>query len=447
MQNKKEFAKLRARIHGGIHPNHCKNTMNCETVVMPQNGKVLIPLLQHIGAPCTPTVKVGDSVFVGTKIADSEKHISAPIHSSVSGTVTAILPATLTNGVIVDAIEIESDGKMLPDKDLKPHSVSTPEELSQAVHEMGLVGLGGAGFPTHVKLTSSKDKPLTTLIINGAECEPYITTDYRECLENSEYVMDGIYTLLDILKFDEVIICIEDNKPKAIEKLYEIASADMDLDNRVKILKLPSQYPQGAEKVLIYSATGKKLPLGKLPADVGCVVMNITSVAAIARYIKTGMPLVAKRVTVDGDAINNPQNVMVPIGTKLQEIIDFCGGLKENCRKVIVGGPMMGFSVESTELPLLKQNNAILCFSKDSAELPPIEPCISCGKCAAACPMSLTPFHIAAALKREDLDAVEKLGANYCMECGSCAYSCPAKRPIVQTMRTAKADLRKRGSK
>ncbi len=445
MQNKKEFALIKGKIRGGIHPKHYKNTADCETIIMPQKDTVLIPMQQHIGVPCTPTVSVGDTVFVGTKIGECEKYISSPIHSSVSGTVTAIKTATLTNGVVVDAIEIESDGKATPDPELKPHPVNTPEELAAAVREMGLVGLGGAGFPTHVKLTPTPDKPLKTLIINGAECEPYITADYRECMENSKDVIDGIYTLLKILKFEEVIIGIEDNKPKALNVLYEIAASSEDTENRVKLLKLPSHYPQGAEKVLIYSATGKKLPLGRLPADIGCVVMNITSVAAIAKYIRTGMPLVAKRLTVDGDAIKNPCNVLVPLGTPISKVIEFCGGFTKPCKKVVVGGPMMGFSIENTDIPVLKQNNAILCFSDETAAMPPIEPCIRCGKCADACPMGLTPFHIAGALKCDDLEKVEKLGANYCMECGSCAYSCPAKRPIVQAMRTAKTKLRKRG--
>ncbi len=432
------------KIRGGAKPRHNKHTENCATVMMPAPSKVTIALQQHIGAPCTPSVSVGDSVYVGTKIGDSDKFISAPIHSSVSGTVTAITTATLTNGVKCEAVEIENDGKGTPDPGLTPPTVENEQQLVAAVRQMGLVGLGGAGFPTHVKLMKQPDKPLDTLIINGAECEPYITADYRECIENPQDVIEGVYKLLEIMDFKNVIIAIEDNKPEAIRVLYDIAADGRDTDNRVKLMKLKSRYPQGAEKVLIYTTTGRKLPLGKLPADIGCVVMNITSVATIGRYLKTGMPLTSKRLTVDGDAIANPQNVMVPIGTTVKEVIEFCGGLKKEAKKIIVGGPMMGFSIADTEIPVLKQNNAILCFSKESAELPPIENCIRCGKCASACPMGLSPFHIAAALNRNDLDEAEKLGANYCMECGSCAHVCPSKRPIVQSMRTTKLKLRNR---
>ena len=429
-------------IRGGAKPRHNKNTAECKTVVMPAPSVITVAMQQHIGAPCTPCVAVGDTVYVGTKIADSDKFVSAPIHSGVSGKISAITTTTLTNGVKCEAIKIENDGLNTPDPDLAAPVVETEEQLVKAVRDMGLVGLGGAGFPTHVKLIKQPDKPLDTLIINGAECEPYITADYRECIENPNDVLEGVYKLLDIMKFERVVIAIEDNKPEAIKKLYDIAADKRDTENRVKLMKLKSRYPQGAEKVLIYTTTGRKLPLGKLPADIGCVVMNITSIAAIGRYLRTGMPLTTKRLTIDGDAIMNPQNVTVTIGTTLQEVVDFCGGFKEKAAKIVVGGPMMGFSVCDTDIPVLKQNNAILCFGEKQAKLPKVENCIRCGKCAEACPMGLAPFHIAAALKREDLEAAEKLGANYCMECGSCAFNCPSARPIVQVMRATKQALR-----
>ncbi len=429
-------------IRGGAKPRHNKNTADYKTANMPAPSVITVPMQQHIGAPCTPCVAVGDTVYVGTKIGDSDKFVSAPIHSGVSGKVTAITTATLTNGVKCEAVQIENNGEGTLDPNLAVPIVEDEKQLISAVREMGLVGLGGAGFPTHVKLMKQPDKPLDTLIINGAECEPHITADYRECIEHPEDIMEGVYKLLEIMDFKQVIIAIEDNKPEAISILYDIAADGRDTENRVRLMKLKSRYPQGAEKVLIYTTTGRKLPLGKLPADIGCVVMNITSVAAIGRYLKTGMPLTTKRLTVDGDAVANSQNVMVTIGTSIREVIDFCGGFKDTASKIIVGGPMMGFSVPDTDLPVLKQNNAILCFTESQAKLPPIENCIRCGKCADACPMGLVPFHIAGALNRNDLETAQNLGANYCMECGSCAYTCPSKRPIVQVMRATKQALR-----
>ncbi len=447
MKKLSELVPTAAEIRGGVKPPHRKNTAGCETVKMPAPKTVVIPMQQHIGTPCTPIVAVGDTVFVGTKIGDSEKPISAPVHSSVSGVVKAIRTTQLTNGVPCEAVEIESDGKMTPDPSLMPHSIESEADLVKAVREMGLVGLGGAGFPTHIKLTKQADKPLDTLIINAAECEPYITADCRECVENTADILDGVYLLLDMLGFEQVIIAVEDNKPEAIKALYSVAADRRDSENRVRIMPLKSRYPQGAEKVLIYTATGRKLPLGKLPADVGCVVMNVTSVAAIARYVKTGMPLVEKRLTVDGDAVIEPKNVAVPIGASLESVIEFCGGLKADVKKIIVGGPMMGFSIFDTDIPVLKQNNAVLCFGEKTAETEEIGECIRCGRCQTACPMNLSPFQIAAALNSGDIDGVKGLYADYCIECGSCAYSCPAKRPIVQVMRTAKEKLKgeKRG--
>ncbi len=444
MKKDLEFTKPKGVCRGGVHPPQHKDTAACETVFFSDVKKVVIPMQQHIGAPCKPTVSVGDEVFVGTKIGDSDQFVSAPIHASVSGKVTAIKPAVVADGRTIEAVEIESDGKNALDPELKPHDPKTEQELVAAVREMGLVGLGGAGFPTHVKLTRQADKPLDTLIINAAECEPYITADDRECLEHPEDIMDGVFTLLRLMKFERVIIAVEDNKPEAIRVLYNIAADRQDTENRVTIMKLKSRYPQGAEKMLIYSATGRKLPLGKLPADVGCVVMNVTSISMISRYLRTGMPLTRKRLTVAGSAIKNPQNVLVPIGTSASDIIDFCGGYSEEPEKIIMGGPMMGAAVPSTDLPVLKQNNAILCFTKKEADLPPSATCIRCGRCAAACPMGLYPFRIAAALRREDIEDVGRLYADYCIECGCCSFSCPAKLPVTQTMRRAKLALKKR---
>ncbi len=441
--NKEEILHPLKQVRGGAYLDHSKNTAESPTVVMPAPMQVCIPMQQHIGAPCAPCVKKGDTVYVGTKIGDSDKYISAPIHSSVSGTVSGISTVLMPSGVKCEAVVIDSDGFMTPDPSLAPVKVETAEDLIKAARDCGLVGLGGAGFPTHVKLCT-KTEP-DTLIINGAECEPFITSDYRECIENTENILEGVYLLKKLLNFKQVIICIEDNKPKAINALYNIAADARDVDNSVKLLKLKSHYPQGAEKVLIYSAIGKKLPFGKLPADIGCVVMNITSVSVLNKYIKTGMPLVAKTITVDGAAINEPKNVIVPIGTKVQDVLDFCGGFKTSPYKVVMGGPMMGVALLDLSMPILKQNNAVLVLDRKQGAKQKEQPCIRCGRCAGICPMNLQPLEIESSFRVGDLDRVKSLYVEYCMECGCCSYACPSKRHLTQVMRLAKAELKKRG--
>lgn len=449
MQNFTAVVKAAAHIHGGTRVKHCKNTAECQTVIMPPPSRVVIPMLQHIGAPCVPTVAKGDQVSVGQIIGDSTAPVSAPIHASISGTVVGITQVMLPTGTVTDAIEIESDGQMTPFEGLKPFPVQSKADLVAAARACGLVGLGGAGFPAHIKLSPKADTKLDTLIINGAECEPYITADYRECIEFSHDIMEGVYLLKELMGFERVIIGVEDNKPEAIRILQEIAADRRDINDSVNLLKLQSNYPQGAEKVLIYTATGRKLPLGKLPADVGCVVMNITSLSVLYRFIRTGMPLVSKRLTVDGSAIAKPANVQVPIGTSIRDVIEFCGGYSCTPEKLITGGPMMGFAVMDDSLPILKQNNAILAFDRKDALTPDSTPCIRCGRCVRACPMQLRPAEIERTMKHGDADAkaLQALGAMYCIECGSCAYVCPAKRPLTQTMRIAKAKIRKEGAK
>lgn len=432
---------------GGVKVDHRKNTAELEIVSMPTPKQVILPMSQHIGAPCTPTVKVGDTVSVGQIIGDSDKFISAPIHASVSGTVKAIGNVALPNGAVVQGVTIESDGEMRIHEDIKPPKVDTLDEFIKAVRDSGLVGLGGAGFPAHVKLNIPKDKMVDTLIINAAECEPYITVDYRECIENSWDILSGIHIIKDFLGINNVIIAIEDNKPKAFEMLKRIADSDNYSGDAIKIMELKSKYPQGAEKVMVQSATGRKVPPGKLPADVGCILMNVTSVAFIAKYLKTGMPLVSRALTVDGSAIAEPKNVRVPLGTNISEIIEFCGGFKAEPHKIITGGPMMGLSIVSTELPVSKSNNAILAFTEKDAALTKESDCIRCGRCATACPMSLMPTVIVRHAKAGDAESVEKAGVMVCMECGSCSYSCPAKKPLVQNMRAAKALVREAGAK
>ena len=433
------------KVRGGVKVAHHKNTAELEVVRIPTPSKVVIPMQQHIGAPCEPVVKVGDEVAVGQLIGDSDKFVSAPIHASVSGTVTAIGDIKMPNGSVSKAVTIESDGEMRLWEGIKPPKVETREDLIKAVRDSGLVGLGGAGFPTHVKLNFPPDKNIDTLVVNAAECEPYITVDYRECMENSWDILSGVYALKELLGFKQVIIAAEDNKPEAFKVLGKIADHDADIDDSVKLMVLESKYPQGAEKMMVQSATGRRVPPGKLPADVGCVVMNVASVAFISRYLKTGKPLVSRSLTVDGSAIAEPKNVRVPVGTDIGEIIDFCGGFKGEPCKILTGGPMMGLAIVGTDLPVLKQNNAILAFTADDAVLKPETDCIRCGRCVAACPMSLMPTNIVKAAKIKDVDALKRAGVTVCMECGSCAFA--AGKPLVQHMRLAKAILREEGNK
>ena len=439
MEKKEKILRPVGKIRGGTGLPHLKNTAEYDTVIMPPPQVVRIPMQQHIGAPAKPIVAKGDKVFVGTLIAEAGGFVSAPVHSSVSGTVTEISDTAGNGGFIV----IESDSLMEKDPNLKPFEVKDAADIAAAAEACGLVGLGGAGFPAKVKLTLREDTKIDTLIINAAECEPYITSDYRECMEGYEDVVNGVYLLKDMLGIEKVIICVESNKKKAIEKLYEIAANIRDEDDSVKLMRLPTRYPQGAEKVIIYSSTGRKVPAGKLPSDVGCIVMNVTSVATLYRFINTGMPLVAKRVTVDGTAVSEPKNVIVPIGTPIKDLLEFVGGIDESADEVIMGGPMMGVDVCSVEASVEKRNNAITVMKPSKK---PIQTaCIRCGRCARACPMQLYPAMVESAINFGQQEKLKDLNLNYCMECGSCSFVCPASRPLTQIMRVAKAELRKEG--
>ncbi len=436
------------KTHGGTDVPHVKSTAQIESAILPPPAQVVLPMQQHVGAPCTPLVKVGDTVLVGQKIADSSAFISAPIHASISGKVSAIKKVMLPGGQYTDAIVIDSDGEMKISPEVKPPVINTPDYFTKAVRESGLVGLGGAGFPTYVKLSVPKDKKIDTMIVNAAECEPYITADNREAIENSWAVLSGIYAVLDLLKLERVIIAVEDNKPDVIEVLRKIAdSKENDPDDRVRILPLHARYPQGAEKVLVKSCTDRNIPMGKLPADVGCLVMNVTSVAFIAKFLKTGMPLITKRVTIDGSAIKNPQNVIVPIGTKIADVIAFTGGYKSEPKKILMGGPMMGLAIANDSLPILKQNNGIIAFDEQEAHLNEPSSCIRCGRCVEGCPMNLIPSKLEQFSNAKNLESLEDFDVMDCMECGTCSFNCPAGRPLVQAIRLGKGLVKAGGKK
>lgn len=444
-----EFPKHPFRTHGGAAVPHHKNTWDIPSSTMPPPEKVILPMQQHIGAPCIPTVKKGDHVYVGTVVGDSEAYVSAPVHASVSGTVTEITQVMLTGGQMTQAVVVGSDGKMEKDPAIAPPPpITTKEELAKAARAAGLVGLGGAGFPAHVKLNVPEGKTIDTLLVNVAECEPYVTSDHREALENGRNVLEGVYHVKEILGVQRVIIAVEDNKPDVIQKLSEIADdPKRDPLDQVRVLPLKSRYPQGAEKVLVQACTGRKVPAGKLPADVGCLVMNIGSLSFLASYMRTGMPLTLKRITLDGSAIAHPQNVIVPVGTPIKDVVAFCGGYKAEPKKLIMGGPMMGVAITSDELPILKQNNAILAFDQREAQLRQPTACIRCGRCVAACPMHLMPTKLEQAVERQDVEALQSLDIMTCMECGCCSFSCPAGRRLVQAIRLGKNYVRKAGGK
>ncbi|MBN2558256.1 MAG: electron transport complex subunit RsxC [Clostridia bacterium] len=426
--------RQKKRMIGGVITPHYKNTAKSETKIMPVPDKVEIPMVHHIGAPCLPLVKKGDEVMVGTKIGDSEKFVSAPVHSSVSGTVSDVRKILFPNGSYVDSVVIKTDGRQTVDPGIKPPEVNTREDFLKAIRESGLVGLGGAGFPAHVKLNPPKDKKIDYLLINAAECEPYITSDYRETIENSWNVISGINIVMEFLGIENVIIGVEDNKPTTIKILNDIA----DTDKKITAVPLKSKYPQGAEKMLIYALTGRIVPAGGLPMDVGVIVMNVASISFVAKYMKTGMPLVSKRLTVDGAVIREPSNVEVCVGTYIRDLMDFCGGFTEDPYKILMGGPMMGVAQYTLDMPVLKQNNAILAFNKKQSTLPEQTACIRCGRCVRACPMKLMPQQLDIFANSNNTVQLEKFNVSSCIECGTCSYVCPAKRHLVQAIRKGK---------
>ena len=417
-----------------IKLDHSKNTESKETVLMPSPSHVKIPMSMHMGAPCTPLVKKGDTVLAGQKIGDSDAAFSVPVHSSVSGTVTEISDYRLLNGTVCKAVEIDSDGKDTK-ADFSPPEITDKTSFLKAVRESGVCGLGGAGFPTHIKLDTKGDTD--TLVINAAECEPYITSDYRQMIEKPENVLGGIKLVMKYTGIPKAVIAIESNKPAAIEDFKKLTENETQIEIRV----LPSVYPQGAEKVLIYGATGRIVKEGQLPSDQKVIVINVSTIAFIYQYSLTGMPLTCRRITVEGTAVKKPSNVIAPVGTMISDVLKFTGSDPAAVKKLIAGGPMMGTCLLSTETPVVKTSNSILADA-DYHE-PVMTSCIRCGRCVRGCAMGLMPLELEKAYRKKDINALKALKVNLCMNCGACTYVCPANRRLAETNQLAKALVNK----
>jgi len=414
----------------GLRLHHRKNTENSQTEEFPLPAKVKIPLSMTMGAPCMPLVKAGDIVKVGQKIGDSDAAFSVPVHSSVSGTVTAISDYRTASGAVCKVVEIETDGQQTVSDEVKPPVVTDRSDFIKAVRESGACGLGGAGFPTHIKLAPKT--PVDILVVNAAECEPYITADYREMIENANDVIGGIKLVQSQLGIKSVKLAIEANKPKAIKNFTKMAENDDSID----IVTLPSKYPQGAEKVIIYNSTGRIVKEGQLPSDTGVLVMNVSTIAFLYRYMQSGMPFVKRRLTVDGNAVGSPRNISTVIGTSFREILEYCGTDMDSVKKMISGGPMMGMSVPEADMPVVKTSSAILAF--DHYDQRKTSACIRCGRCVKVCPVGLMPADIDRAYKIKNIEELKSLKVTLCMNCGSCTYICPANRKLAETNQLAK---------
>ncbi|KAF5041799.1 Electron transport complex subunit RnfC [anaerobic digester metagenome] len=432
---------------GGVHPPQNKTfTQNVpiEDAVDPKI--VVIPLSQHIGAPCDPLVAVGDTVKVGQKIGESKAFVSVPVHSSVSGTVKKIEQHQVPGGSKVNCIIIESDGKFEVHESVQPkgslESLSKDEILS-IIKEAGMAGMGGAAFPTHVKLAPPKDKVIDVLLVNGAECEPYLTADHRIMLEKPELVMLGIKAIKKALSVEKCYIAIEKNKPDAIETLQKLAQGE----DGIEVCPMEVKYPQGDEKRIINAITGRIVPSGGLPMEVGCVVENVGTVATIGNVFLTGMPAVQRVVTVSGSAVKNPKNIYVRIGTLFKDVIEQCGGYSEEPGKILNGGPMMGIAQFTDEVPVVKGTSGILVFNKKDAQIPEPSNCILCGRCVEACPVYLQPYKISRFSMLKKFDEADELHGADCIECGGCSYVCPAKRPLKETISIAKKEILTRRKK
>ncbi len=425
-------------FRGGLHIDDHKSSTNAVPIKQLDGCEIHVyPLQQHIGAPLNPLVAVGDRVLAGQKIAGSDAFVSAPVHSSVSGKVKAIEPRLHPSGAMVTSIVVENDGdyEKCPSVSAKgDYSKYSPKEIIGFIREAGIVGMGGAGFPTHVKLSPGPDKKITHVIVNGAECEPYLTSDHRRMLETPEAVLLGLKVVMHIFGLEKGYVGIELNKPDAIEAMRKEAAKE----GVIEIVPLKTKYPQGAEKQLINAVTKKSVPSGGLPADVGCVVINVDTATAIGRIFTTGEPLISRIVTVSGDCVAEPCNYETLTGCPVSYVFDQCGGFVKEPKKIISGGPMMGTALFSLDVPIIKTSSGILAVSKTSANFAEDSVCIKCGKCVDMCPMRLMPLYLNKYSQEGNVEMAEKYNVMDCIECGVCSYLCPGKKHPLQGIRLMK---------
>lgn len=437
----------RGTFSGGIHPYDGKDLSKDKPIkdVLPK-GDLVYPLSQHIGAPAVPIVQKGDYVLTGQKIAEAAGFVSAPIYATVSGTVKAIEPRRVTVGDNVQAIVIENDGKYdeVDYGECKPLEELTKEEIIKKVQEAGIVGMGGAGFPTHVKLSPKEPDKIDYVIANCAECEPYLTSDYRRMIEEPQKVIDGLKCVLALFDNAKGILAVEDNKPDCVKILKDLTKDE----DRITVKALKTKYPQGAERQLIYAATGRAINSDMLPADAGCIVNNVDTLVAINGAVRENKPLMYRIVTVTGDAIADPRNFRVRIGTNYHELVEEAGGFKAEPEKIVNGGPMMGFAIFDLDVPTTKTASALLCMTHDEVSEKPESPCINCGRCVDVCPGRVVPSRLADFAARGDKESFQKWNGMECCECGCCSFICPAKRQLTQQIKSMRkmvlADRRKK---